>query len=83
MASLSVEEENYVRLSLLLIGVSPRAVRSFFDGQFPPTSLQATLKTNHKTLHDLYLKRILSQTQKNLLNPGHGMLFLDKDHRTF
>ncbi|CAG2220280.1 unnamed protein product [Mytilus edulis] len=39
MAPLSEEEENYVRLALLLKGVTPRAVRTYFDREFPPTDL--------------------------------------------
>lgn len=36
MTSLSVEEENYLRMSLLLTGISQRAVRVLFDKEFPP-----------------------------------------------
>ncbi|CAG2187024.1 unnamed protein product [Mytilus edulis] len=69
MAPLLEEEENYIRLALLLKGVSPRAVRNFFDKEFPPTYLPSTLNKNYNTLYDLYLKRILNQTQWNMLFP--------------
>ncbi|VDH91073.1 Hypothetical predicted protein, partial [Mytilus galloprovincialis] len=69
MASLSEEEENYVRLALLLKGVTPRAVRTYFDREFPPTSLPSTLSTSHNTLLDLKVKRIINQAQWNLLIP--------------
>ncbi|XP_076083279.1 uncharacterized protein LOC143054234 [Mytilus galloprovincialis] len=70
MASLSEEEENYVRLALLLRGVTPRAVRTYFDREFPPTSLPSTLSTSHNTLLDLKKKRIINQAQWNLLTNG-------------
>ncbi|XP_063408206.1 E3 ubiquitin-protein ligase DZIP3-like [Mytilus trossulus] len=70
MASLSEEEENYVRLALLLKGVTPRAVRTYFDVKFPPTSLPSTLSTSHNTLLDLKVKRIINQAQWKLLRNG-------------
>lgn len=76
MASLSEEEENYVRLALLLKGVSPRAVRIFFDREFPPTYLPSTLNTNYNTLNDLKLKRVLNQVQWNLLFPRNSMCYI-------
>ncbi|VDI32408.1 Hypothetical predicted protein [Mytilus galloprovincialis] len=53
MAPLSEDEENYVRLALLLKGVTTRAVRTYFDREFPPTSLSSTLITSNDTLFDL------------------------------
>ncbi|CAG2222771.1 unnamed protein product [Mytilus edulis] len=79
MAPLSEEEENYVRLALLLKGVTPRAVRTYFDREFPPTSLPSTLNTNYNTLLDLKLKRIINQAQWNLLIPRNGI----PDSKTF
>ncbi|XP_076105867.1 uncharacterized protein LOC143074202 [Mytilus galloprovincialis] len=73
MAPLLEEEENYVRLALLLKGVAPRAVRSYFDREFPPTYLPSTLNTNYNTLDDLKLKRVLNQAQWNLLFPTNGV----------
>ncbi|CAG2239451.1 unnamed protein product [Mytilus edulis] len=73
MAPLLEEEENYVRLALLLKGVSPRAVRTYFDREFPPTHLPSTLNTNYNTLYDLKLKRVLNQAQWNLLFPRNGV----------
>ncbi|CAG2202419.1 unnamed protein product [Mytilus edulis] len=72
MAPLSEEEENYVRLALLLKGVTPRAVRTYFDREFPPTSLPSTLSTSHNTLLDLKLNRVINQAQWNLLYPRNG-----------
>ncbi|XP_063404188.1 uncharacterized protein LOC134687660 [Mytilus trossulus] len=79
MAPLLEEEENYIRLALLLKGVSPRAVRTFFDKEFPSSYLPSTLNKNYNTLYDLYLKRILNQTQWNLLFPKNGV----PDSKTF
>ncbi|XP_063438379.1 uncharacterized protein LOC134719303 [Mytilus trossulus] len=79
MAPLSEEEEKYVRLALLLKGVTPRAVRTYFDREFPPTYLPSTLNTNYNTLWDLKLKRIINQTQWNLLIPRNGI----PDSKTF
>ncbi|VDI60066.1 Hypothetical predicted protein [Mytilus galloprovincialis] len=79
MAPLSDEEENYIRLALLLKGVSPRAVRTFFDKEFPPTYLPSTLNKNYNTLNGLFKKRILNQAQWNLLFPTNGV----PDSKTF
>ncbi|XP_063426087.1 uncharacterized protein LOC134709889 [Mytilus trossulus] len=67
MASLSVEEENYVRMSLLLTGVSPRAARTFFDSEFAPACLEATIKKEYNKLHELRKTHIINQSQWNLL----------------
>ncbi|XP_076082214.1 uncharacterized protein LOC143052933 [Mytilus galloprovincialis] len=79
MAPLSDEEENYVRLALLLKGVTPRAVRTYFDREFPPTYLPSTLNTNYNTILDLKLKRVINQAQWNLLIPRNGI----PDSKTF
>ncbi|XP_071172229.1 E3 ubiquitin-protein ligase DZIP3-like [Mytilus edulis] len=69
MASLSPEEENFVRLNLLLTGISPRAVRTLFDYEFAPVCLDATLKKEFNKLRDLQKKRVINQSQWNLLTP--------------
>ncbi|VDI10875.1 Hypothetical predicted protein [Mytilus galloprovincialis] len=73
MAPLSEEEENYVRLALLLKGVAPRAIRTYFDRTFPPTYLPSTLNTNYNTLDNLKFRRVLNQAQWNLLFPTNGV----------
>ncbi|XP_076105878.1 uncharacterized protein LOC143074214 [Mytilus galloprovincialis] len=73
MAPLSEEEENYVRLALLLKGLAPRAVRTYFDGSFPPIHLPSTLNINYNTLDDLKYRKVLTQTQWNLLFPTNGV----------
>ncbi|VDI33332.1 Hypothetical predicted protein [Mytilus galloprovincialis] len=70
MASrLTQEEENYVRMSLLLTGISPRAVRALFDREFAPACLDSSMKKEYNKLKDLQKKRIISQSQMNLLIP--------------
>ncbi|CAG2247007.1 unnamed protein product [Mytilus edulis] len=69
MASISIEEENYVRMSLLLTGISPRAARTFFDREFAPTCLDASLKKEYSKLWDLKKKHRINQSQWNLLFP--------------
>ncbi|XP_071176312.1 uncharacterized protein [Mytilus edulis] len=69
MASLSVEEENYVRMSLLLTGISPRAARTFFDSEFAPACLDSTIKKGYNKLFDLKNKNRINQSQWNLLYP--------------
>lgn len=73
MASLSVDEEHYVRMTLLLTGISPRAARTFFDSEFAPACLEATIKKEYNKLHELKKKHIINQSQWNLLftkSPG-------------
>ncbi|VDI53146.1 Hypothetical predicted protein [Mytilus galloprovincialis] len=70
MASrLSQEEENYVRMSLLLTGISPRAARALFDQEFAPSCLDSSLKKEYNKLKDLQNKRVINQSQWNLLFP--------------
>ncbi|CAG2211450.1 unnamed protein product [Mytilus edulis] len=57
MASLSEEEDNYVRMSLLLTGISPCAVRTCFDYEFAPACLEASLKKEYNKLFDLKKER--------------------------
>ncbi|CAC5388469.1 unnamed protein product [Mytilus coruscus] len=70
MASrLSQEEENYVRMSLLLTGISPRAARALFDHEFAPLCLDSSLKKEYNKLRDLKQNRVINQSQWNLLFP--------------
>ncbi|XP_063420857.1 E3 ubiquitin-protein ligase DZIP3-like [Mytilus trossulus] len=63
------EEENYVRMSLLLTGISPRAARALFDQEFVPSCLNATITKEYNTLIDLQKRRIINKPQWNLLFP--------------
>ncbi|VDI76466.1 Hypothetical predicted protein [Mytilus galloprovincialis] len=69
MASLSREEENYVRMGLLLTGISPRAIRTLFDKEFHPLTLDASLKKETMTLTDLKKKKSINQRQWDLIFP--------------
>ncbi|XP_063426850.1 uncharacterized protein LOC134710422 [Mytilus trossulus] len=69
MASLSVEEENYVRMSLFLTGISPRAARAFFDSEFAPACLDASIKKEYNKLLALKQEHRINQSQWNLLFP--------------
>lgn len=71
IATLSQEEENYARMSLLLSGISLRAVRALFDKEFAQACLDKTLRGSQK-LKKLKLKRIINQSQLNLLFPING-----------
>lgn len=79
MAALSEEEDNFVRLAMLLKGISPRAVRTFFDKEFPPFHLHSTLTKNRNVLYDLKSKRVLNQSQWTLLFPSNGMFYMSAD----
>lgn len=67
MTSLSIEEENYVRMGLLLTGISPRAVRALFDTEFAPSCLKSSLTQEYNKLQNLKERRVINQQQWNLL----------------
>lgn len=72
VTTISEEEENYARMSLLLFGITPRAVRALFDSEFDPTCLKASLSKAYTSLKDMKTKRIINQSQWNLLFPRSG-----------
>ncbi|CAC5386111.1 unnamed protein product [Mytilus coruscus] len=67
ITTISKEEENYVRISLLLSGISQRAVRVLFDSEFHPSCLNASIKKKPNKLNDLKQKKIINQSQWDLL----------------
>ncbi|CAG2188830.1 unnamed protein product [Mytilus edulis] len=69
MASLSIEGENYVRMGLLLTGISPRAIRALFDQEFHPSCLDASIKKEYNKLLEMKKNKIINQPQWNLLFP--------------
>ncbi|XP_052090104.1 uncharacterized protein LOC127726694 [Mytilus californianus] len=73
------EEDNYIRLDLLITGVSQRAARLFFDKEFDPVFLSKSINKERNKLTDLKAKRIINQKQWNLLYPRKG----DPDSKTF
>jgi hypothetical protein len=64
---LSEEETNHLRMTSLLLRIAPRAVRTLFDGIFPPSGLQTVLNMKKTALENLKKKRIINQAQLNLL----------------
>lgn len=64
---LSKEETNFLKLANLLIKISPEAVRSLFNREFHPGSLKSVLSKNFSKLDQLKKKRVITQTQWNLL----------------
>ena len=72
MAALDPDKENYVRMALLVTGVSPRAVRVYFDKEFSPVNLPTTLRKLSNKLLDLKSKRVINQAQWNVLFPYNG-----------
>lgn len=68
----SQEEENYLRMQLLLNGISPRAVRALFDKEFHPFCLHASIKSEYTKLQDLKSKRVITAAQWQLLVPRNG-----------
>lgn len=69
--SLSPEEENFVRLNLLLTGIAPIAVRNYFDDEFHPDCLDSSLKKERYKLNDLKMKNKITAAQWELLFPDH------------
>ncbi|VDH97050.1 Hypothetical predicted protein [Mytilus galloprovincialis] len=65
----SEEEENFLRMHLLMTGISSRAVRVLFDKEFSPVCLGATIKKETGKLIDLKNKRIINGAQWELLFP--------------
>lgn len=72
VSTISQEEENYVRISLLLSKICLRAVRALFDKEFHPSCLDATLKKAYNKLLKLKKSKVINTAEWNLLFPYHG-----------
>jgi hypothetical protein len=72
--TISRYESNYIKIAMVVLRVSPRAVRVQFDKEFHPNCLQRTLKNEWCRLSDLQTKKRITQPQWNLLFPGTGRL---------
>lgn len=73
MESIFPEEENYVRMSLLITGISTRVVRTCFDNEFAPSCLETSLKKEYNKLLKLKKNGTINRSQWNLLFPRrHG-----------
>jgi hypothetical protein len=71
-AATSRYESNYIKIAMVVLRVSPRAVRVQFDKEFHPNCLQGTLKSEKGRLLDLKTKKRITQPQWNLLFPKTG-----------
>ncbi|XP_052076824.1 uncharacterized protein LOC127714833 [Mytilus californianus] len=60
----------FLRLACLLLHISPRALRRYFDLEFHPDKLQALLLQNKIKIFELKERRIITQTQYDLLYPA-------------
>ncbi|XP_071154184.1 serine/threonine-protein phosphatase 6 regulatory ankyrin repeat subunit B-like [Mytilus edulis] len=69
---ITMEESNYIKIALLLLRISPRAVRIQFDYEFHPDCLNKTLNSNKCKLTDLKHKGRINKEQWNLLFPRTG-----------
>lgn len=73
ISHVSEEEENYLRMNLLLTNISPRAVRVLFDQEFHPSCLLTSIRKEYMKLSDLKKKHVINATHWNLLFPRSGM----------
>jgi hypothetical protein len=73
-ATTSRYESNYIKIAMVVLRVSPRAVRVQFDKEFHPNCLEGTVNSKKDRLLDLKMKKRITQPQLNLLFPGTGRL---------
>ncbi|XP_071135364.1 uncharacterized protein [Mytilus edulis] len=73
MESISDEKKNFIIIQLVVTGIAPRAVRKIFDREFHPVRLKSSLDKGYKKIKQLQNRRVLSQTQMDLLYPGVGI----------
>lgn len=66
------EEENYLRMQLLVTRISKSAVRVFFDKEFDPSCLYDSLKKGFSELKVLKKNGVINNKQWKLLFPGGG-----------
>ena len=75
-ATTSRHDPNYIKIAMVVLRVSPRAVRVQFDKEFHPDILQRTLKSEWSRLSELQMKKRITQPQWNLLFPKTGRLLI-------
>ena len=74
-ATTSRHESNYIKIAMVVLRVSPRAVRVQFDNNFDPKCLQTTLNNSKwGCLTDLKEKKRITKPQWELLFPTTGRL---------
>ncbi|CAC5393883.1 unnamed protein product [Mytilus coruscus] len=69
----STEEKNYLKLSLLLINISRSAIKSIFDQEFCPDTLQKEITKNYSKLKYLKQTKTISATQWDTLFLPKGL----------
>lgn len=67
------EEENFLHIYKLVVGIGTEAVRDTFDRLFLPISLVATLKKEEMNIRKLGKKKRLTAKQIDILFPSSGM----------
>jgi hypothetical protein len=73
-ATTSSYESNYIKIAIVVLRVSPCAVRVQFDKSFDPKCLQTTLNSKWGCLIDLKMKKRITKPQWDLLFPITGRL---------
>ena len=73
-ATTSRRESNYIKIAMVVLRVSPRAVQVHFDKEFRPDRLQSILNKNVLDLTNLKTKKRITQPQWELLFPKTGRL---------
>ena len=74
-ATTSKYESNYIKIAMVVLRVSPRAVRVQFDKKFDSKCLQTTLNNSKLgCLTDLKQQNHITQPQWDLLFPKPGRL---------
>ncbi|CAC5413876.1 unnamed protein product [Mytilus coruscus] len=69
---LTVEEKNYWKFCMLNVRVVPDALRTYFDGLIPPTSLAIIINKNSKTISYLVNRRVINAAQLDILQKIPG-----------
>ncbi|CAC5370652.1 unnamed protein product [Mytilus coruscus] len=73
MESISDDEKNYIIVQFMLTGFSPLVVRKIFDEEFHPECLKSSLSKEYRKIQQLKNRKIINQTQIDLLYPRGGI----------
>lgn len=72
---LSVEEKNYWKFCMLNVRVVPDALRNYFDGLIPPSSLATTINRYSTTILNLVTWKVINAAQLNILQRIPGTIW--------
>lgn len=78
---LTVEEKNYWKFCMLNVRVVPDALRNYFDGLIPPTSLATTINQNSSTISYLVTRKVINAAQLNILQRIPGTIWTPNSTR--